>query len=903
MEQSNPRPSSDTFEQWSERIREEMARPPEQTVYSGEALRALALPIGGIGAGNCALAGDGTLRQWQIFNQVNHTAFLPGTFFGVRAQSGRRAAEPMIRLLQTDCFYDQEFEPALSTSDHVIPDEARRMAERGETVDDIRFVGEYPIAELSYVDDELPVEVSVEAFSPLIPLNSKDSGLPCAIFIFSVENPTDSRAEVTLFGSLQNAVGYDAGSGISGVRCPCYGGNVNRAERDEMLSAVAMTNPSLPDDHPGQGSMAIAALSDAAQTLERWTDFDALWQGLRDNGRLLPASPAGASPDGATWNGAVAVSMSLEPGETRREVFVITWHFPNHYVNWDQRGFGVKDTKSKFWLGNAYNNWFDDAMDVLHYVRDDFERLVRETRSYRDTIYDSTLPYWFIDRVTSQAATVRTPTCLWNEDGRFHGFEGSRGAVHGAWGIASGCCPLNCTHVWNYEMMLSRLFPDLERTMRQTDLGPQMREDGGIIFRTVLPLYLPRWEIEGEPFERTNVACDGHWGTLLKVCREWQQSGDDEFLEEMWPEVTRAVEFGFAEWDADGDGVLDGPQWNTFDLYFHGHNTYCSLLYLAALLAVEEMARHLGEAELAEECRNRFDRGSEKIDDTLFNGEYYEQHFDESTPGAEHHQYGKGCLSDQLFGQWWAHTLDLGHLLDAGNVRSALEAIYQHNFRHDLADHVQRPRVYASEWEKGLIITTWPHGGRQETAMLYADEVWSSLEFELAGLMIREGLTERAMHLIRAACDRHDGRYRNPWNEIECGDHYVRPMCSWYMLEAAGGRTYHAPKGLLGFDPKITPERFRSFFITAEGWGSYGQRREGSTQTSTLSVEWGTLNLRTLRLGLPEVAGEEPSVAAYVGGAEESVKTRVEDAQLFIEWPEGLELAAGGEDLSVRVEW
>jgi hypothetical protein len=272
-------------------------------------------------------------------------------------------------------------------------------------------------------------------------------------------------------------------------------------------------------------------------------------------------------------------------------------------------------------------------------------------------------------------------------------------------------------------------------------------------------------------------------------------------------------------------------------------------------------------------------------------------------PGAENRQYGKGCLSDQLFGQWWAHTLGLGHLLQPRKIRSALEAIYRHNFRHDLVGHRQVPRVYASEWDKGLLTTTWPRGGRQESAMLYADEVWTGLEFQVAGHMIAEGMTEEAMHLVKAASERHDGRFRSPWNEIECGDHYVRPMVSWYMLEAASGRVYHAPNGLLGFDPRISPESFRSFFIASDGWGTFSQRREGSSQHNTLSIAWGSLSLNTLRLGLPEGVGERVSAAVYIGGAEEEIKARVEDGQLFLDWPEGLELTAGGEALSVRIEW
>lgn len=898
-DRNNPRCSAEEFEQWVARIHE----PSDRIIYRGEALRAVALPLGGIGTGNLAIAGDGTLRQWQIFNQVNHTAFLPGTFFAIRTQGGRQGAAPATRLLQTDCFYEMPFEPALSTSDYVIPEEARRQAAAGRCVQGIEFVGEYPIAELNYIDEELPVTVGLEALSPMIPLNARDSGLPAAIFTFTITNSGRRRIDVTLAGSLQNAVGYDSASGIAGVECVSYGGNENRAVHRPGLAAVEMTNSALPADHPNQGSMVIAVLANETSVQERWTDFNAFWRGLAECGRLSSPAPAGPSPDGRTINGAVAAHLSLAPQQSAQVTFIITWHFPNHYVNWSQVGFGINDTKSRFWIGNHYATFLGSALGALDYVCADLDRLVGETRLYRDTLYASTLPYWFIDRVGAQAATLRSQTCLWLEDGAFHGFEGVSGAVNSAWGCACGCCPLNCTHVWNYEMMLSRLYPDLERSMRMTDLKVQMAPAGGIIFRTVLPLYLPRWQVHGEPFERTNIACDGHWGTLLKVCREWQQSGSQEFLDEVWPEVVRALEFGWAEWDDDADGVLDGAQWNTYDLYFYGHNTYCSLLYLAAMRAVEEMARHRGDTELADECRQRFEAGSKKIDATLFNGEYYEQRFDETTSGAETCQYGPGCISDQLFGQWWAHSLDLGYLLDPNRVRSALQAIYRYNFRHDFVDHVQQPRVYASDWDKGLLTATWPRGGRPQQPMLYCDEVWTGLEFQVAGHMLYEGEVESALHLVRAAYDRHDGVYRNPWNEIECGDHYVRPMAAWWMLEAAGGRAYHAAHGLLAFDPRVTPEHFRSMFVTAEGWGSFAQRRGPGYQENELRLAWGSLALRTLRLGLPPEAGKSPRVQATLGGAEPAIAARLEGGQLFVEFKDGLELTADGDELVVRIAW
>ncbi len=287
--------SPEEFEAWAAEVMGEAPR----TVYTGESLRSVAMPMGGIGAGNFALAGDGTLRQWQIFNQVNHTAFLPDTFFAVWARSGHPGAAPVARLLQTDCFYWEDFEPAASTSDFVIPEQAQ--AWELPTVDDIRYTGEYPIAELEYLDSELPVEVSVQAFSPMVPLNAKDSGLPAVVFIFTVKNTGEAPVAVSLAGSLQNAVGYDGGSGIAGNRCESYGGNCNEAVRSSGMAAVTMHNNEavrssgmaavtmhntrLPRDHEGYGSMALSALADDATVQERWRDLAAFWQHFATNGR------------------------------------------------------------------------------------------------------------------------------------------------------------------------------------------------------------------------------------------------------------------------------------------------------------------------------------------------------------------------------------------------------------------------------------------------------------------------------------------------------------------------------------------------------------------------------------------------------------------------------------------
>lgn len=103
------------------------------------------MPMGGIGVGSIALYGDGSLRQWQIFNAVNHQAFLPLTFFAVWSKQPGR--EPVCRVLQTDVYYDEtDFQPSLTVSDHVVPEEARRLPRRPPGVRNVEYVGKYPIA-------------------------------------------------------------------------------------------------------------------------------------------------------------------------------------------------------------------------------------------------------------------------------------------------------------------------------------------------------------------------------------------------------------------------------------------------------------------------------------------------------------------------------------------------------------------------------------------------------------------------------------------------------------------------------------------------------------------------------------------------------------------------------------
>jgi hypothetical protein len=120
--------------------------------------------------------------------------------------------------------------------------------------------------------------------------------------------------------------------------------------------------------------------------------------------------------------------------------------------------------------------------------------------------------------------------------------------------------------------------------------------------------------------------------------------------------------------------------------------------------------------------------------------------------------------------------------------------------------------------------------------------------------MLWEGMLTEGLAITRAVHDRYHPSRRNPWNEVECGDHYARSMASYGVFLAACGFQYDGPKGHLAFAPRLKAApstTFRCAFTAAEGWGTFTQAEEADTLRATVGVRWGRLRLRSLALAVP----------------------------------------------------
>jgi uncharacterized protein (DUF608 family) len=217
--------------------------------------------------------------------------------------------------------------------------------------------------------------------------------------------------------------------------------------------------------------------------------------------------------------------------------------------------------------------------------------------------------------------------------------------------------------------------------------------------------------------------------------------------------------------------------------------------------------------------------------------------------GQLKYQVGEGCLSDQMVGQWFADVLGLDIGLPPERVKQALQSVYRHNFRHDFWDLPNTQRIYAINDEQGLLVCSWPNGGRPALPLVYGDEVWTGIEYQVAAHLIYRGMIEEGLSIVRAISNRYDGVRRNPWNQIEWGNHYSRAMASFSVLLALSGFRYSAVERRVRFQPCIHPEDFRCFFAAGSAWGLYSQKTKTGVLAAKLECRHGQLVLRRLVLG------------------------------------------------------
>jgi uncharacterized protein (DUF608 family) len=777
--------------------------------YCGPYLNRVAFPIGGIGTGMVCLEGTGAISHVSVRNKPE--VFNEPHMYAAICIKGRENVAKVLEgpVPAWKIFGSPSTGNGAAGSSYGLP----RFREAS-------FLARFPFGIVTLKDQKIPLEVQVTGWSPFVPGSADESSMPVGALEYHFKNPTNKTIEAVFSFNSKNFM----------------------TTRKDGNAILPVKNGFIlwqsPDDNKAQEQGAFAAFVNEDHAVVDhcwfkggwWDSVTLAWRNIQQ-AKLLANPPMEGPSPGAS----LSVPFALKPGRERTIRLMLAWHVPQTDLRYGNDPPNAPPCKpgSSCAASPTYRPWyaerFKNINEVAEYWRTNYDGLRKKTALFKETFYDTTLPDEVVEAVAANLTILKSPTVLRQTDGRLWCFEGCSDN--------RGCCHGSCTHVWNYAQAICHLFGDMERSLRTTEFGESMDERGHQTFRSFMPIRTADHNF--------HAAADGQLGGIMKVYREWRISGDTTWMKQFWPAAKQSLGYCIAAWDPRGKGVLEEPHHNTYDIEYWGPEGHCTSFYLGALAAAIEMGTAAGDD--VSQYRDLLAKGKDFLETQLYNGEYFYQRIqteglnakfaalDVSSNGSGYrdivealnkegpkYQYGTGCLSDGVLGFWMARMCGLGQIIDEEKVRNHLRSVYKYNLRYDLTDHAnpQRP-AFAAGRDGGLLLCTWPRGGKLSLPFVYSDEVWTGIEYQVASHLTLEGMVAEGLDIVRVCRDRYDGRIRNPFNEYECGHWYARALSSYGLIQGLTGVRYDAVEKTLYIDSRIG-DNFRAFLSTAAGFGTVG---------------------------------------------------------------------------------
>lgn len=730
------------------------------------------MPIGGIGTGQVSLCGNGGLASFEIRNSAEkpftpcrqsvHPAFV------VRTQdpSGYVCARLLEGPLDSS-LYEGAF--GCAAPNHGYPRFASAV-----------FKVAYPLAQVALSDPSVPVSAVLEAMNPLVKGDEDSSGIPVALLRWRFTNVSNQTLKVSVAAAMPNPCGgtlsqEEAASRT--LRGIVFHGDADKPGTERPLNRetgqFALTVPA------NAGEISVGAKVFHAG----WSDgLDQFWRRFVGKGDVGDISGREKCDFGM-----LATSFSLAPGESKAIPFAYSWRFPNR-TQWEWTENGFYETINH--VGNRYCQKWPTALSAAEDFFARLPELESKTVEFVRSVSDAKgVPDVVKEAALFNLSTFRSATCHRTADGHFFGWEGV--------GDIQGSCFGNCTHVWGYEHALVDIWPALAKDMRELEFLHAMSDEGAISFRIGQP-------IDRNAMQHKKAAADGQMQCIIKAFECWAKTGDDAWMLRLYPMVKKALSFAWVKggWDADRDGIMEGCQHNTMDVDYFGPNPQMEFLYLAALQAVEKLAKRFDDdgGAFATECARLRSAGSAWVEANLFNGSYYE-HAVASAEGPFHpatqaswtaqadlkhpdFQLGSGCLIDQLVGDYAARAAGLEPVADLQHASIATGTILQRNRREANAPAFNHMRDFTLAGERSLVMAWYPNDRKPKTPFPYYPETMTGFEYVVAAWLAQTGNKAASEEIVRDIRSRYDGEKRNPFDEAECGHHYARALASWSVFKA-----------------------------------------------------------------------------------------------------------------------
>ena len=759
-------------------------------IYKGNKTKNISFPLGGIGTGCIGLGGNGELIDWEIFNRPSKGTRNGYSHFAIKAVSEGNTCAKVLHGDTNESYMGEKdsgwfcgvgFGPR--TNSMVGFPHFR----------DVTFDGTFPIARLTFEDEDFPCIARLCAYNPFIPQDEDASGLPCAIFRWEIENITDKEVEYTIAFTVQNP----------------SSASVNREFGTGKIKGVFLESKEKAKEELGYFDLCVSTDWDDVTVQEAWyrggwqDGVTTYWKNLCDCDKMPKRS---YETVGRNDHATLTAYVKIGAGEKKEIPFVLSWNCPNNYNYWDE--YKDEDGNHITWK-NYYATIFEDSMASAVFAFEHLEEYYKKTELFTSALQNMPLTPEVIDAISANLSVIKSPVILRLEDGSIWGWEG----LH----QEKGSCDGSCQHVWNYAYSIPYLFPRLERSLRENTLKYGYYDDGGTDFRISLPL--------GRKRKRWRACLDGQMGEVIKFYREWKNSSDTEWLKKHSEKIFKMVEYAWSEdnpdaWDRDMDGVLEGRQHHTLDMELFGPSSWLQGLYLLALDCAAQMAKALYLSNLEKKYRDLYEKGKKWVNENLFNGEYFyhkidikdksiidkypetESYWNEEA-GEIKYQVANGSIIDQMLAEWHGSLIDCDYIFDRSKQKKALDYLYKNNFKPSMREVTNMWRSFSVNDEGGTLICTYPKGeNAPKIPIPYCEETMTGFEYAFAGLLLSLNQFERAETVVKAIRDRYDGEKRNPWSEIECGSNYARSMASYGLLLAYSEFFCNMPESYIHFGGK-----------------------------------------------------------------------------------------------------
>jgi uncharacterized protein (DUF608 family) len=805
--------------------------PITETYLSSSRVRS-GIAMGGIGTGSIELRKDGNFYNWTIFNNYPLScgpAFelpsIPKTsldqsllFFLVRYQV--EGQKPKLKLLQLNNSLQEGAQEGII---YYYP--------WMTAVDKIEYQARFPFTNITFSDAEMPFDIQLEAFSPFIPHDVKNSSLPGAYFNFTVKSKTDKKVEVMLLGSLRNLVGYDNIEKAFESRIINKQGYKFFIQSVSGLDSLSTSN--------GQMGLGVIGGNEVSYYLG-WEHKHPYYEKLLVENKLanvddthnrntkmkdgkLVGHFSGTGNDQRCFS-SIAVSHQLNGKAEFKASFFMNWNFPNKYgaISYKEdnslekrkeRDYKIKLKPTKI-IGHYYQNYFSGIDSIASYFSANQTDLTGRSHQFVDDMYSSSLDQYVLDQVNSNLNTFVTSSTL-TKSGQFGIREGMTSSQ--PWG------PNSTLDVALYgSPMIVALYPELQKSM--------MREHS--------QLQTPDGEVNhGLGFD-LDFNQNGTWGVfdrvdlvpnyIQMVLRDYMYTNDKSYIKEMWPTVKLGIEYILTKRDKDCDQMPDMTgvmcSYDNFPMY--GLASYIQSQWIAALTMASKVATDLGDKELAKKYQAIATKGSQLMESKIWNGSYYNLSNDYlGKKGIDN-----GCLTDQLMGQWVAHNAGMGYIFDKEHVQKSLQSILEKSF-------IDNSFLRNCSWP------ATPELFPIHASDLWVDQAntpWTGVELAFASFLIYENQVTEGLKVIKGVEDRYRkaGLY---FDQQEFGGHYFRPMSAWSILNAFLG--YSVNCGKFTFNPKLTTESFNLFFATPEGTALYKK----TAASVSIVIKTGEMNFNQLR--------------------------------------------------------